>query len=106
MIDVLRDLVRRTRMMVARTVLAGINDRPGIQAVQIRLLAGEAKSNVPHMQSYGFTSVPHAGAEGVALFISGDRGHGVVVCVDDRRYRITDLQPGEVAIYTDEDQQD
>ena len=103
MINDIRDLVRRTRMMIVRTILSGINDAPGIQAVQIRLLAGESKDNVAHLQSYGFTAHPHPGAEAVALFMSGDRGHGVVICVDDRRYRIKGLEEGEVAIYTDED---
>jgi len=104
MIDVLRDLTRRTRMMIARVVLSGVNDGAGIQAVQIRLMSDETKDKVPHLQAYGFTAHPHPGAEAVALFMSGNRSHGVVLCIDDRRYRITALEQGEVAVYTDEDQ--
>lgn len=44
----------------------------------------------------------HAGAEAVVLFPSGDRSHGVVISVADRRYRLKGLKSGEVAIYTDE----
>ena len=36
------------------------------------------------------------------MFLSGDRSHAVVVVAADRRYRIKELKPGEVAIYTDE----
>ena len=104
MLNDLRDLVRRTRMMITRTILAGVNDATGIQTVQIRLYANEAKDKVPHLQTYGLTSNPHPGAEAVALFVAGDRGNGVVLGIDDRRYRITSLQPGEVCLYTDEDQ--
>ncbi|MNP68014.1 Bacteriophage Mu Gp45 protein [compost metagenome] len=32
----------------------------------------------------------------------GDRSHGVVLVVSDRRFRLQGLEPGEVALYTDE----
>jgi phage gp45-like len=46
--------------------------------------------------------VPLAGAEAAVLFVGGIRDHALVVAVDDRRYRKTGLQPGEVALYTDQ----
>jgi len=36
------------------------------------------------------------------IVISGNRSHTVVIRCDDGRHRKRDLQPGEVAIYTDE----
>jgi phage baseplate assembly protein V len=68
----------------------------------MRLTAGEVKDGMEHLEPYGFTSCPHAGAEALAGFMGGDRSHGVVIVVSDRRYRIQELEPGEVAIYTDE----
>ncbi|HAX1879240.1 TPA: phage baseplate assembly protein, partial [Escherichia coli] len=53
---------------------------------------------------YGFTSAAQDGAEGVALFPAGDRSHGVVVVVADRRYRLKGLKRGEVALYDDQGQ--
>ena len=38
----------------------------------------------------------------MAAFIGGDRSHGVVIVVADRRFRLQGLKPGEVALYTDE----
>jgi phage baseplate assembly protein V len=35
----------------------------------------------------------------VVLFAGGRRDHGLVVAVDDRRYRKKDLEAGEVALY-------
>lgn len=73
-----------------------------MQSLQVRLTAGELKDNVEHFEPYGMTSNPLPGAEVLAMFLGGDRSHAVVVVASDRRYRITELKPGEVAIYTDE----
>lgn len=88
--------------MVSRAVVKLVNDGTKLQALQLALLDGETRDQVERFQQYGFTSVPQQGAEGVVLFIGGDRAHGVVVAVDDRRYRLKGLQNGEVAVYTDQ----
>lgn len=98
-------LRRRVRLMVSRAILSVVNDAGGLQVVQVKLLADEVRDGVERMQDYGYTSVPLAGAEGVMVCVSGNRDHGIVVAMDDRRYRIKGLQPGEVAVYTDEDKQ-
>jgi phage baseplate assembly protein V len=73
-----------------------------MQTLQVRLTAGELKDNVEHFEPYGLTSNPQPGAEVLTMFLNGDRSHAVVVVASDRRYRIKELEPGEVAIYTDE----
>jgi len=83
------------------TVVLAAADRL-MQTLQVRLTAGELKDNVEHFEPYGFTSHPKAGAEVLTMFLNGDRSHAVVVVAADRRYRIKELKPGEVAIYTDE----
>ncbi|MFJ4143528.1 phage baseplate assembly protein V [Pseudomonas sp. NPDC089734] len=89
------------RMLVRGTVvLARATSK--LQALQMRLTAGEIKDDMEHFEPYGFTSNPLAGAEGIAAFIGGDRSHGIVLVVADRRYRLKALEAGEVAIYTDE----
>ncbi len=97
----LAPLARRVRLMVGRGVLALVNDGLKMQGVQVQLLAGEVR-DLERFQDYGFTSVPHGGAEVAAMFIDGDRNHGIAIRIDDRRYRVKGLQAGEVAIYTDE----
>lgn len=88
--------------MVSRCTVALVNTALKMQGLQIRLLAGEVKDSVEHMEPYGFTSAPHPGAEGVAVFPGGDRSHGVVIVAADRRYRLQGLETGEVALHDDQ----
>lgn len=89
-------------MMLARCSVALVNTASKMQSLQVRLLAGEVKDGIEHIEPYGFTSNPQPGAEAIAAFFGGDRSHGVVLCVADRRFRLKGLKPGEVALYTDE----
>lgn len=95
-----RDLGNRVMMMFGRGVLRGVNDANGRQQLQVELLKDELRDGVEHMQNYGFTSHPTGGDVAVA-FIGGNREQGIVLVVDDRRYRIP-LEAGEVAIYDDQ----
>jgi phage baseplate assembly protein V len=88
--------------MLARGAVALGNSASKLQSLQLRLLAGEIKDNMEHLEPYGFTACPQAGAEALAAFIGGDRSHGVVIVVADRRFRLQGLKPGEVSLYTDE----
>ena len=88
--------------MIARGTVALASAGNMLQTLQMRLTAGEVKDDLEHFEPYGYTSHPQPGAEGLALFLGGDRSHGVVVCVADRRFRLKELKPGEVALYTDE----
>lgn len=98
----LAPLRNRVANVLARAVVQLVNDLPKLQLVQLGVLEGETREGCERFQQYGMTSVPHAGAEAVVLFVGGRRDHGLVVAVDDRRYRMKGLQPGEVALYTDE----
>ncbi|OHD24777.1 MAG: hypothetical protein A2Y38_07775 [Spirochaetes bacterium GWB1_59_5] len=97
-------LARRVRLMVGRAVLTLVDDSLKLQGLQVRLLDGELRSDVERMQEYGFTSHPHPGAEAAVVFVGGSRDHGLVIAVDDRRYRLKALAAGEVAFYDDQGQ--
>ena len=90
------------RNILARGLVALGNSASKLQSLQLRLLAGEVKDNVEHLEPYGFTACPKEGAEALVGFIGGDRSHAVVIVVADRRFRLQGLQSGEVALYTDE----
>ena len=101
---ILGPLRRRVLLLVGRAVLVLVDDARQMQALQVRALAGEVIDGVERVQQYGLTSHPHPGAECVILAVGGMRQHPLVVAVDDRRHRVTDLALGEVCLYTDEDE--
>jgi phage baseplate assembly protein V len=98
----LNPLKDRVMLGIARAVLKSVDDEKKLQRMQIEVLKGEVRDSVERFQEYGFTSNALAGAEVVVAFPAGDRAHGLIIAVDDRRYRLKALQNGEVALYTDE----
>lgn len=92
---------RRVRLMIGRGIITLVNDATKEQSVQISLLEDEVHDNVERYQEYGFSSVPHAGAEAITVSVGGNRGHSVVIATGDRRYRMKNLEAGEVVIYDD-----
>lgn len=88
--------------IVTRAVLTTLDSAKKCQSLGLKLIAGETKEDVEHIEAYGFTSAAQAGAESVVLFPGGDRSHGVAIVVADRRYRMKNLKSGEVAIYDDQ----
>ena len=84
----------RIRGLATRFVL-GKATRDADDLARVR---GETYAGDELMQHYGFASIPVNGAEGVRVSVFSDGDHGVVVVLDDRRYRPT-LADGEVAVY-------
>lgn len=95
-------LKRRIFNMVARGIARAVDDSGGVQEWQAEFLRGELKGGIERFQEYGFTSKPLAGAEGIGIFVGGNRDHGLIIACEDRRYRLKGLADGEVALYTDE----
>lgn len=87
--------------LLARAVLAGVQQNK-LQVLQLQVLAGETKDGVELFEPYGHTGVALPGAESVVVFIDGGRTHAIALVQTDRRYRPTDLLPGEVAIFNHE----
>lgn len=94
----------KLRQVVSRCVVNLINDAMKMQECQVTILADEPLDGVERFQDYGITSHPRPGAEGLALSVGANRSHAVVIRIDDRRYRLQNLQPGEVALYDDQGQ--
>lgn len=99
----LRPLATKVANIAARAVVQRVNDGRKQQLVQVGVLAGETVEGngegAEHFQAYGFSSVPLAGAEGIALFQNGDRGRPLLFAVSDRRCRPTDGEPGQVTVH-------
>lgn len=96
-------LVALIRATLSRGVVRRVNDSRKLQTVQLEVGPGELQE-LEHVHPYGFTSRAFPGAEGVAAFMQANRDHGIVLVVADRRYRLTALEEGEVAIHDDQGQ--
>lgn len=94
------DVLNLVKMVFGRGVIRALKDAGARQQAQVEMLKDEVIDDVEHMQNYGFTSHPTGGDCAVA-FNGGSREQGIVLVIDDRRYRIP-LEAGEVAMYDDQ----
>lgn len=100
----LAPLNRAISNMALRATVVLVNSASKMQTLQLKLRGDEAKESIEHFEPYGYTSKAHSGAEAVTLFFNGDRSHGVAIVVADRRFRLTALEDGEVALHDDQGQ--
>jgi phage baseplate assembly protein V len=89
--------------MLGRGIIKAIDDSGGLQKLQVSFLKNETTNGLERMQEYGFTSWPLPEAEVMAGFIAGNRDHGIIIAVDDRRYSFKVDAQGNVCIYTELD---
>jgi phage baseplate assembly protein V len=103
----MRNVFAQIQDMIARGFVRLSYATKKMRELQCEFLAGEVRDQLEHVEPYGFTSEPLADGkpEAFALFFDGNRSNGIVFCVADRRYRITNMKAGEVAIYDDQGQQ-
>lgn len=85
-----------------RGVLTRVNSTGPAQTIQGKGLGSEQLQDMELFQHYGFTSNPLPGTMAVVLPINGKTSHGIVIATEHGRYRLKELKPGEVALYTDE----
>lgn len=94
-------IARRVMLLVNRALVRMIDDSGDLQRVQVTLLAAEPRDHIERVQQYGVSSHPHPGAEAVVVCVGGSRDHPIVIAIDDRRYRVRGLRPGEVVLFDD-----
>lgn len=89
-----RDSHRARNAIGCVTLNLGADGQP-VQIHQTTGHVGEVRNNVVRMQQPGHSSMPLPGAKGVAIYPAGFRGCGIIIAVEDVRYRPTGLKPGE-----------
>lgn len=99
----IRPIQNKIFLLLGRAILAAVNNAEGTQKVQVVALEGETITDAERMQEYGLETYPLTEAEATMIFLNGNRDHGLVICIHDRRYRPKNLTEGEVVLYTDED---
>jgi hypothetical protein len=97
--DQLQRNAARTRNSLAGVTLNLPNDSGPVQSFQTEGHVGELRNSQPRVENNGFSSLPLPGAKGVAVYLNGNRGGGIIVATVDARYRPTGLKPGESQLY-------
>jgi Bacteriophage Mu Gp45 spike protein len=93
-----------------RSVVDKVDDDPMMQEMGGTHMKGQTNKNIEAPQNYGFTSVVMPGTkdkdgnvtEGAEAFISfmgGNQSLAICQVMDDRRYRLKGLKPGDTAFY-------
>ena len=98
------DAARRGYLGLVRGTIDSVDDSQMMQTVTARLLHNEMLPGIERPQNYGFSSVPVApqgtqGAELIVGFMHGNRSHPMVLGVDDRRYRPTNWNGGDIGLW-------
>jgi phage baseplate assembly protein V len=97
----LRRLESRLNGMIARAVVATVNDALKTQRIQLTIRGDNEVANAEHFQPYGLSFVPPSGSEAVALAVAGARSHTVAICAQhpDKRPKGSDEKTG--GLYTE-----
>ncbi len=98
--DALRKLRFRLDAVVSRAVIELVNDAMKTQRVQLSILEGEVEDDVEHMQPYGLSFTPPAGAEAIALAPAGSRANTVAICAQLPGDRPQGAPPRAGGLYT------
>lgn len=106
------EAARRALTVISRAFLRKAHDdkKNDLQTVDIDVMPFEKHTKVERHQQYGASVVPKPpsgkgkAADAIVLYLGSDRAHPVVISVEDRRFRITGLKEGEVALYDDQQQ--
>lgn len=86
---------------IVRSTITGAKPESEMREVQTLYNSTSVQDDMEHLEPYGFTSEPFTDGQtdAVNLYFDDERNHGVVINIADRRYRITGMKSGEVAIY-------
>lgn len=93
-------ILRKLRLLVQRAVITQTKYIKGIRVMQVKLPAGNALSDVEHIEPFGFTSHPPDNSEAIVLSLAGNGSHSLVICAHNREYKM-EIAKGEAAIYNE-----
>ena len=97
-------ILQRIHAMVTRAMVRRVRDTTLLQELQLEVRRGQLVDGAEVFGRYGFTSVPHVGAEAIAVALGGNRAHTIVLAVENRQHRMKGLAEGETAVYDDQGQ--
>ena len=100
-LQAVRALSSRIATLINAGTVTAVDDSKEFQTIDAKYFDSRTGLLVKHIQSYGFSSHAHVGAQALSVHLNGQPDQGLVLQVADRRYRLKNLAPGEVALYDD-----
>lgn len=100
----LNNLRNRLNLVINRCIVNDAYEDQQWRELKVQVFKDETLDHVEHVEPYGMTSAPFKDAEGILLSPGGRRANSLAIIVGDRRYRLTGLKQGEVALYDDQAQ--
>ena len=100
--QMIRNAVGSVRTALRGNVLRASGDKR-VVLLQADGLATETFNDAEMFQQPGFRSIPLEGMQPIIVALNGASANGVVVAVSNGALFIADLQPGEVAVFNEND---
>ena len=66
-------LSSRIKTLLRRALLTRVKYAGNVRLIQVKSVAGQALDDIEHIEPFGFTSHPKAGAEALVLAFGGSR---------------------------------
>lgn len=102
--DMFRRLRTRVDSMITRAVIKRVNEELNVQRFQVSLMADEdgewVTDDVDHLQAYGVSFKPPAGAEALVLNVGARSNHPVAILAHHPGQRPTDADDGCGGLHT------
>lgn len=90
---------RRIKLIVTRAIVKLVVPDKKWQELQVVALKHEVLDGIEHVEPYGMTAHPLKESQAILLSQGGRRANTLAIMVGDRRYRLTGLPEGAVALY-------
>lgn len=99
MINMLKQLYARVRLIITKGIIINVDDSTEVQLVNIECLDGELFKAVERLQEYGLSTVPPINAGCIVGSQGGDRGNSVILKTGVSASRPKDKQTGDVTLW-------
>lgn len=88
--------------MIGRAILTAINNSGKVQRIQIKGVSGETLTDIDRIQEYGLETYPEISKDTEVIIVcpDGNREQAIAIKIGIRNGRPTDLNEGEIKLYT------
>ncbi|MDD5551220.1 MAG: phage baseplate assembly protein [Candidatus Omnitrophica bacterium] len=100
--NIFTTLSNKIYSMIGRAILTAINNSGKVQRIQVKGIYEETLTDIDRIQEYGLETYPEISGDTEVIIVcpDGNREQAIAIKVGTRASRPTDLNEGEVKLYT------